>query len=76
MPRSRPPATAMLLAVTALIVASALFGCDAERATTPADSPTLGNRRLWRPPTAFPTTATTGSTSSTSSASRGRRLPT
>jgi hypothetical protein len=43
MPKPRPPATAMLLAVTALIVASALFGCDAERATTPADSPSLGD---------------------------------
>ena len=41
MPRSRPPATVVLLAATALLAAAALLGCDAERATTPADSPTL-----------------------------------
>ena len=43
MPKSRPPATVVLLAATALLAAAALLGCDAERATTPADSPTLAD---------------------------------
>jgi hypothetical protein len=37
MPSARPAATVVLLAATALL------GCDAERTTTPPDSPALGN---------------------------------